>query len=188
MRRISTVALLALTFGAMSGVALAAEQPGPTVPAQRQVPAALHGGALTGVAAASPSDIWAVGVKGDDTLIRHWDGSAWTLVPSPNVDGASNKLAAVAVVGPDDVWAVGQSRTADGGQVLIEHWDEATWSIAEGINPGPENFLTAVSGTGPNDVWAVGGFVKSEPSGGLYSMAIHWDGHRWGRSSLYKRP
>jgi len=38
---------------------------------------------LIGVAGISASDTWAVGSSGTETLILHWDGSAWTRVPSP---------------------------------------------------------------------------------------------------------
>jgi hypothetical protein len=51
------------------------------------------GGYFLGVAAASASDAWAVGQTGpgpgegtgpsDRALIEHWDGTAWTRVPSP---------------------------------------------------------------------------------------------------------
>ena len=48
---------------------------------------------LTGVAAVSSEDAWAVGSQIDDApegntsyaLIEHWDGSAWSIVPTPNV-------------------------------------------------------------------------------------------------------
>jgi len=41
-------------------------------------------GGLTGAAAVSPTDAWAVGSYGTfKTLILHWDGTAWAKVPSP---------------------------------------------------------------------------------------------------------
>ena len=50
------------------------------------------GSTLTGVSARAANDIWAVGsfsaAKGTNsnsfTLTMHWNGSAWTIVPSPN--------------------------------------------------------------------------------------------------------
>jgi len=45
-------------------------------------------GQLNGVAAITPDDVWAVGSSGQGapsrTLIEHWDGSTWSIVPSPN--------------------------------------------------------------------------------------------------------
>src|SRR5215813_322799 len=55
---------------------------------------------LNGVAAVSASDAWAVGYADNPqclcrtTLVEHWDGAAWKLVPSPN-PGIANELAAV---------------------------------------------------------------------------------------------
>src|SRR5512132_1990047 len=49
---------------------------------------------FTGVAAVSASDVWAVGfydanpdpmVEFDQSLIAHWNGSMWSVVPSSNV-------------------------------------------------------------------------------------------------------
>jgi hypothetical protein len=82
---------------------------------------------LTGVAARSASDIWAVGTRQDRsgaipidrTLTEHWNGSAWSVVASPNVGGNDNLLNAVAAV-PGDVWAVGSSEVFDHTLVLRE--------------------------------------------------------------------
>ena len=47
---------------------------------------------LVAVAAISSDDVWAVGQQRytemeGETLTLHWDGSTWTVVPSPNPDG-----------------------------------------------------------------------------------------------------
>ncbi len=52
---------------------------------------------FNGVTAASSSDVWAVGDASQDashirTLIEHWDGSRWTIVPSPDRPGVPNTL------------------------------------------------------------------------------------------------
>ena len=75
--------------------------------------------ALSGVAAISASDVWAVG----GPLIEHWDGVAWKVVSNP---GASSNgfLNAIAAISSKDVWAVGS-----GNGALIEHWDGATWKV-----------------------------------------------------------
>src|SRR5262249_22028737 len=68
---------------------------------------------LFGAAAASASDVWAVGdQEGADgrfeTLVEHFDGARWSVVASPDPGSAGNHLYGVAAAGPDDVWAVGQ--------------------------------------------------------------------------------
>ena len=55
------------------------------------------GGSLTGVAAASANDVWAVGVSdGRKTLALHWDGVQWTVVTTPN--SGTSSLSSVTVV------------------------------------------------------------------------------------------
>jgi hypothetical protein len=46
----------------------------------------VSGGGLTGVAAISANDIWAVGTIGFTirTLTEHWDGTSWSVIPGPN--------------------------------------------------------------------------------------------------------
>ncbi|MFL5732917.1 MAG: WD40 repeat domain-containing protein, partial [Chloroflexia bacterium] len=71
---------------------------------------------LTGVAALSSTDAWAVGSYSADTVnysgqsqtrILHWDGHAWTQVPSPNPGLDANRLTAITAISSDDVWAAG---------------------------------------------------------------------------------
>ena len=75
-------------------------------------PAAVQS-ALSGVAARTASDAWAVGsfTRANNlvrTLIEHWDGTAWTRVKSPNAgQPAGGDLSGVAALAADDVWAVG---------------------------------------------------------------------------------
>jgi hypothetical protein len=70
---------------------------------------------LAGVYAISTNDVWAVGYKDYDannntasTFTLHWNGTAWSEIPSPKVDSA-NYLAGVDGASSDDVWAVGTS-------------------------------------------------------------------------------
>jgi hypothetical protein len=71
---------------------------------------------LTGVAARSAADVWAVGTRLDRsgaipigrTLTEHWNGTAWSVVASPNVGANDNLLNGVSAA-TGDVWAVGSS-------------------------------------------------------------------------------
>ncbi len=79
---------------------------------------------LNAVAAISSNDVWAVGGDTDfliTAIIEHWDGKAWSLVPSPtyvssNDSGGAYRLNAVAAISTSDVWAVGDDNR-------IEHWN-----------------------------------------------------------------
>src|SRR6185312_16572230 len=118
-------------------------------------------------AAAVPgtNQIWSVGrFDGSDgfyhTLTELWDGSSWSLVPSPNVANTNNLLNGVALVSASDVWAVGLSNS-DGihpGLTLIEHWNGTSWTIVSSPSPTDFNFFNAVAGASANDVWAVGDY------------------------------
>ena len=85
------------------------------------------------------------------TLIEHWNGSSWSIVPSVN-NGTYNHLRGVAAVSPGDVWAVG----TDGTYPLIERWNGSNWSIFASPQPsggGADFGVTAITSC---DVWAVG--------------------------------
>src|SRR5690349_8242869 len=96
---------------------------------------------LLGVAAVAANDVWAVGSSDDppneatNTLIEHWDGSAWTVVASPNV-GPDNTLYAVTAQAAGDVWAVGAALDVTSGyhQTLVEHWDGSAWTVVASPN------------------------------------------------------
>jgi hypothetical protein len=82
---------------------------------------------LTGVAARSASDVWAVGYWDNlagpipirSTLWMHWNGTSWSIVASPNVGTGDNTLLGViAPANATDAWAYGGS--ADG--TLVQHY------------------------------------------------------------------
>lgn len=135
---------------------------------------------LTGVAAVSASDVWAVGQAyvGNpaiyQTLIEHWNGSQWSIVPSPSPGSIGNRLNGVAVVSADDVWAVGASSNTGGPlQTLVEHWNGTQWSVVPSPNVNNGRALYGVAAVSANDVWAVG------VSGNGQTLTIHWNGVAW---------
>jgi hypothetical protein len=127
---------------------------------------------LEGAAATAANDVWAVGYDGnpsvanDKSLIEHWNGTAWSVVASPNPYN-SQDLYGVAAISSTDAWAVGSyfSDSPYRYGALIEHWNGTGWSVIP--NPATTT-LYAVTATGSNDVWAVG-----------YSQILHWNGSAW---------
>jgi len=83
---------------------------------------------FTSVRAVSASDVWAVGSHltssgASVALIEHWDGSSWTVTPSPT-PGAASELTSVTGRSATDAWAVGFTEDSSGNVTsLIEHWD-----------------------------------------------------------------
>jgi hypothetical protein len=137
---------------------------------------------LRGVDAISPNDMWAVGDYITSTgtigtyrnLIEHWDGTKWSVVPSPNVGSHHNSLWDVAAVSSNDVWAVGVSINDVTGvqETLTLHWDGVAWNHVPSPNPGYNHILEGVVGISSNDVWAVGTL-------GNRILMLHWDGTEW---------
>jgi hypothetical protein len=127
--------------------------------------------AITVIAA---NDIWAVGNSTDSnfnnfTLTMHWDGSIWSIVPSPVRN--NDILFAVDAVASNDVWAVG--RSFQEAQTLTIHWNGVNWSIVPSPNDIGDDILFGVAAIASNNVWAVGA------DGSLSTLAEHWDGISW---------
>jgi hypothetical protein len=139
---------------------------------------------LFGVSALPSGRAWAAGYSADDafrirSLIERWDGSSWSIVPSPDPGSSRDTLFSVAALSDRDVWAVGGSQDVDKPfHTLVEHWDGARWSVVPSPSPGPNgDELFGVSATSPDDVWAVG----QQQGGSFPSKALveHWDGTAW---------
>src|SRR2546425_108891 len=59
-------------------------------------------------------------------LTEHWDGTAWSVVPSPTP--LESILNGVAAASTSDVWAAGSFlNSASVEQALFEHWNGRKW-------------------------------------------------------------
>jgi len=140
---------------------------------------------LGGVAAVSPTDIWAVGnsqdatTANDQNLIEHWDGTAWSLVPTPNPTPGANDLNDVAAVASNDVWAVGASNASGIDQPTSLHWDGTAWtSVFTPAVQGQPTVLNDVSAIDTSHVWAVG--EQYIPAYNIWNpLAELWIGPGW---------
>jgi hypothetical protein len=151
--------------------------------AWRQVPSPSPGSfidELNAVRRVSATSIWAVGMyAGPDThdksLILHWNGRAWSRVPSPNPGRLNNSLDGLAAASARSVWTTELYNSSSGiaGTSLILHWNGRTWSRAAAGPAGSE--LIDVSASSATNAWAVGSDRKG------FSMALHWNGRAWRR-------
>jgi hypothetical protein len=125
-------------------------------------------GSFRDVAAVASDDVWAVG-GGQGGIIEHWDGAAWSVVPTPSVGLVDDTLDAVAATGPDDAWAVGT-----GGRVpVVERWDGSRWTRSELPDLGSAwSVGEDVAASSPADAWVVG-------YGANGAVALHWNGTAW---------
>src|SRR5262249_50041545 len=85
-----------------------------------------------------------------------WDGSIWSVVPSPNVGTHDNIFYGVAAVSSSDVWAVGSYYNGSATQTLTEHWDGTAWSVVSSPGVDTYNNLSGVAAVSSSDVWAAG--------------------------------
>jgi hypothetical protein len=139
---------------------------------------------LLAVSMPSPGKAWAVGyyINGkfeQKTLIEHFDGGAWSVVPSQSPSQKQNILYGVAAISDRDVWAVGASQDSAGlWRTLTEHWDGSSWSVVDSVDAGVSgNQFYAVTARSSSDVFAVGQQAGARfPSEALIE---HWDGKAW---------
>jgi hypothetical protein len=130
---------------------------------------------LSGVSCPSTRDCTAVGdakviASGNDfPLIEHWNGTAWSIEPSPvpPLSDGGGALASVSCTSSDACIAVGSFGPQQGP--LAERWNGSAWSLQR-----PPGALTAsefdgVSCASSTDCVAVGD----------EEIAERWDGHRW---------
>src|SRR3954454_18785093 len=125
---------------------------------------------LTGVAALSAANVWAVGyISGSDnrrsSLTLHWNGNAWSIVPSPQPGSHQTALASVAGGKATDVWAVGNYTDPTGNyKTMAIHWNGSTWSLSPTPNPSAVDgyhVLSAVTALKSGLVWGAGYYQPS---------------------------
>lgn len=141
-------------------------------------------GVFSATADTSASDVWAVGhtsFGSGQTLIAHWNGTAWATVPSPSPGGYAY-LAGVAATATTNAWAVGLESASPVGSpspnqlALILHWDGVSWSQVVVPAVGSLADLRAVAATSADNAWAVGSYTAGTRS---HALILHWDGSTW---------
>lgn len=135
---------------------------------------------LSGIDALSANNVWAVGYYQNtsgpqETLIEHWDGTTWSVVPSSNPSTAGNVLSGIAATHGKAIWAVGYT----GSQTLIERWNGSNWSVASSPNASTNDYLQSVTVNLHNDVWAVGTNGSVVPGKPSQTLIEHWNGTQW---------
>jgi predicted extracellular nuclease/phosphatidylserine/phosphatidylglycerophosphate/cardiolipin synthase-like enzyme len=142
---------------------------------------------LLSVTAISANDAWAVGYYRnlgsnlDETLTMHWNGTAWSVVSSPNHQfSGGTYLYGVSGSAANDVWAVGWWDDGDTNQLYAIRWNGTSWSEAALPNVGPAfNVLSGVTAISANDVWAVGLHASGNGSSPFDTLTLHWNGTSW---------
>ncbi len=107
------------------------------------------------------------GVVDRGTLAEEWNGSTWSILPTPNL-GSPSGLSGVSCSSSEACTAVGSSPNSP----LAEVWDGSTWSIHSTPDPGASAGFGGVSCTSASFCMAVG-TSESLP------MAEEWNGATW---------
>jgi hypothetical protein len=136
------------------------------------------GARLSGVAAGSAAEVWAVGATANgQPLAVHFDGRSWQRASLPTVKHGA--LADVAVVSRNDVWAVGR---ADEGPLVV-HFDGRQWRVVDtgAVAPRPCK-LTSIDSASADDVWVFGSTGPHVAQAyGFGPVVLRWHAGHWTR-------
>lgn len=142
-------------------------------------PAGAAASALSGISCALPDTCTAVGQfdlgTGPVTLAEGWNGTTWTVEPSPDPSvSQASSLAGVSCIAAPNCQAVGTA-TSDGvSEPIEESSPESTWRQGDIRDPGFEAESLAGIACGPGtDCQAVGSFAGQ-------NLAEGWSGAQWG--------
>ena len=124
---------------------------------------------LNNVLALASTNVWAVGASAPEanaptlTLIEHFDGTRWTVVPSPNMGTASNRLFGITALSPTSIYAFGSYFAEDGSgnqMTLLLHWNGINWTVTPSLDPTNRSFLSDILWAGvvpsPGNIWIFG--------------------------------
>jgi len=145
--------------------------------------------ALIGVACTSATGCLAVGYSSPNvfnnqspaTLAERWNGSTWSIQPTPSPRGAAaSNLNAASCVSRSACIAVGITSNSRGTPLaLAQRWNGHTWSIQRTPSPADGGNLIGVSCPSRLFCLAVGGhgnpFISVPPG----TLAERWNGTRW---------
>jgi hypothetical protein len=120
---------------------------------------------VTSASAASPTNIWVIGIKEGapksawPMVVSHWNGTKWTTSTLPSVPVAGkNKGEPLSIVASsaDDAWALGYRQGPDGSIVpnegmVLYHWNGAKWSPV--TFPYAESQAFSISPDGQGGIW-----------------------------------
>ena len=150
------------------------------------MPAGAQSSVLADVACSSSSLCTAVGytVNGAGVtvpLAERWNGTSWSMQPTPNPSGATAAaLSGVACPSSTVCTAVGYDVNSSGATVsLAERWNGSSWTVQATPNPGAARTTTLLAVACPSTTvcTAVG---KSVSGAGLTStLAERWSSGAW---------
>jgi hypothetical protein len=154
------------------------------------VPSGATASSLNGVACPTTTSCRAVGTyktsAGTFSLAEHWNGTAWTIVPTENGAGASSTvLTELSCTSANVCTAVGYAITGGVATPVAESWNGTSWSMQ--TVPLPPNstgsVLESVSCQGTGFCMAVGRYTET---GGqqVRPFSVAWNGSNWSMKTV----
>jgi hypothetical protein len=137
---------------------------------------------FTSVTCATASDCWAMGYyrnssNVDRALAERWNGSKWTLEPTPNLSGSTlSILDGVACTSRTNCWAIGYyANRSDVDAALAEQWNGTKWKV-KAIPGASRSVLNGIACTGSKNCTAIGYYGRGSD---IFTLAEQWNGTKW---------
>jgi len=127
-------------------------------------------------------DAWAVGSAADDdrvvsALVEHWNGSTWSLVPTPDFGASATALTDVVVLPSGDVWVSGSIREpGKPSRALAMRWSHGAWTVTATPVIGLSTRFNALAGTSESNLWAAG---SADEGGRTITLIARWNNDGW---------
>jgi hypothetical protein len=121
------------------------------------------------------------------TLAEDWNGTSWSIKPTPNLTGGYSWLTGVSCTSATACTAVGYSYSTAGEMALVERWNGTTWSIqtTPNLTGSISTSLNGVSCTSITACTAVG----TTYNGTVVMMLVErWNGTSWSIQSTPSPP
>ena len=117
----------------------------------------------------------------DQTLIEQWNGTSWSIVPSPDrTTTTDNGFDGVSCLSSTSCVAVGYWYNAgDDEQALVEQWNGAAWSLATAADTADNDELDGVSCALPTFCVATGYTYVSGSEVPESTLVEEWNGTTW---------
>ncbi len=138
---------------------------------------------LSGITALSTNNVYAIGyystsTNAYQTLVEHFNGSKWVVMPSANMANTHDLLNGVTALSANNIYAVGYAFTLDSvGHTLIERFNGTTWSVVSTPSPGTLSVLSGVVALTAKNMYAVGNTFTGTSTNP--TLIEHFNGTTW---------
>jgi len=115
-------------------------------------------------------------------LAEAWNGSKWTMVPTPELRNSGGSLNDIACTSASSCMAVGNKGTpaTPNDFTLAESWNGTSWKLVPTLPPpAGGTALSGVSCTGSASCMAVGYYGFNGANNSQITLSEHWNGTTW---------